>query len=200
MRDNTIANPPLTYRLATPSDAPHLAALINTVFRSEPTGQTWLFSDQDRRLDIVSTDLVTSFITSPDSVVLTGTLQTTDPPVSISCCYLRAPSTPPDPHISEGAAWLGLLSVSLRHHKQGYGLAMLRAAEEFVKEEWAARRLEFDVVSSRVGLRAWYGRCGYEGTGARREFRYGERGREVLAEGLELVVMGRELEGGVRKG
>ncbi|KAK4615746.1 hypothetical protein CLAFUW4_10343 [Fulvia fulva] len=182
----------LAYRVAVPSEAPYLAALINTAFRSELPGQTWLFDDQERRIDIVSTEPIAGFIDSAESVLLTGVINNGS--AAVVCCYLRKPSNPPEPHITADAAWFDLLSVLSAHHGCGYGFAMLAAAENFVLEHWSAKRLEFDFVSSRLQLRAWYERCGYRATGARRDFPYGQHGREILADGLDMVVLGKDLE------
>ncbi|CAD0095201.1 unnamed protein product [Aureobasidium vineae] len=70
---------------------------------------------------------------------------------------------------------------------------MVVEAERFVREEWGAKRLEMDYVNTRVELGAWYRRCGYSATGKKRDFQYGDKNREILAEGLGLLVIGKDL-------
>lgn len=189
---------PLVFRLATTEDAPRLTKLINIAFRSEKTGQTWLYDEQEKRVDIASCDLIEDFITGKTSATImpAGSLDGT----IVATCFLRRPDTtvpPPDnlQHVTPGSAWLGFLAVDPTLHSKGYGKDLLLEAERFVREEWKAKRLEFDFVSSREELKAWYVRQGYEETGKKRPFIYGERGREILADGLEMVVLGKDLPG-----
>ncbi|KXS94317.1 hypothetical protein AC578_10811 [Pseudocercospora eumusae] len=181
----------LTFRIAVPTDASQLACIINAAFRSEKTGQTWLWDDQSLRVDIVSANDTANMIAGPNTVMLTGNIPNETQPVA--CCFLRRPSDPAQSHMTRGAAWFGLLAVSPRYHYRGYGLAMLAEAEEFVQQNWNVKRLELDYVNARTELRAWYGRCGYQETGARRDFPYGDRGRDIFADGLEMIVLGKDL-------
>ncbi|KXT15735.1 hypothetical protein AC579_1554 [Pseudocercospora musae] len=183
--------PKLTFRTAVHADASHLASIINAGFRSEKTGQTWLFDDQSRRVDIVSANDTANMIAGPDTVMLTGNIPDEFQPVA--CCFLRKPSHPAEAHMTMGAAWFGLLAVLPKYHYRAYGLAMLSQAEEFVQQNWNVKRLEMDYVNARTELRAWYGRCGYQETGAKRDFPYGDRGRNILADGLEMIVLGKDL-------
>lgn len=204
-----MATQPLTFRLATPSDAPSLASLVNRAFRAEKTGQTWLYDSQDKRVDIASIEFIEGMIKGPDSVMLVGTQSSSpsssssapdpDPNTPLATCFLIKPKPPISnssdtaPHRSPGAAWMGFLAVPPDSHRRGYGVAMLRELERFVVQEWGVKRLEFDFVSSRTGLRAWYEGKGYRATGKVRPFQYGEKGREILAPGLEMVVLAKDL-------
>ncbi|KAI5194678.1 hypothetical protein E4T39_08549 [Aureobasidium subglaciale] len=183
---------PLYFTVAVADQATHITTLINAAFRSEPTGQTWLFDDQSKRIDILPPGVTEDLITSPDSLMLVGTAA--DNIVPIATCFLRKPSTPPQAHMSEGAAWFGLLAVQPEYHGKGYGIAMLREAERYVREEWGVDKLEMDYVNARTELAQWYHQCGYEPTGKVRDFPYGDGGREILADGLEMVVLGKKLE------
>ncbi|KAK4574330.1 hypothetical protein LTR86_002092 [Recurvomyces mirabilis] len=191
--------PPISYRLATRPDAPALADLISRAFRSEPTGQTWLYESQEKRVDIASPDLTRSFIESAQSLMLVGYLPSDPEKKPLSTCFLRKPSATPseEPHRSADAAWLGFLAADPAEHGKGYGLSTLRYAEAYVHDEWGLSRLEMTYVNSRIELGAWYRRCGYVDTGRRRAFPYGEHGREILADGLEEVVIGKDLGEGV---
>ncbi|KAH0359766.1 hypothetical protein KCU65_g9790, partial [Aureobasidium melanogenum] len=95
--------------------------------------------------------------------------------------------------MSSGAAWFGLLAVGPEYHGRRYGKAVLQEAERFVSSNWGVKRLEMDYVNTRVQLGAWYERCGYNAIGKRREFPYGDKGKEIFADGLELLVIGKNL-------
>ncbi|KAF2160650.1 hypothetical protein M409DRAFT_59896 [Zasmidium cellare ATCC 36951] len=187
---------PMTFRLATVNDASHIANLINTAFRSEKTGQTWLYDEQEKRVDIVSEGLAEDLILgkSSETIMLAGTLDSR----IAATCFLRRPDTtvpPPDhlQHVTPGSAWLGFLAVDPTLHSKGYGKDMLVEAERFVQQEWKATRLEFDFVHTRKELKEWYAKQGYKETGQKRPFFYGKDGRGILADGLEMVVLGKDL-------
>jgi GNAT superfamily N-acetyltransferase len=181
----------LEFRIATIDQAAEVTALVNSAFRSEPTGQTWLYVSQEKRIDILPLEATQDIIKSSDSLFLVGTLE--DGRDLVASCFVRKPAAPPAPHMSEGAAWFGLLAVSLEHHGRGYGKAVLHEAERFVNSNWGVTRLELEYVNTRVQLGEWYERCGYNATGKRREFLYGDKGREIFASGLQLLVIGKNL-------
>ncbi|KAG9522248.1 acyl-CoA N-acyltransferase, partial [Aureobasidium melanogenum] len=181
----------LEFGIATIDQAAEVTALVNSAFRSEPTGQTWLYDSQEKRIDILPLEATQDMIKSSDSFFLIGTLK--DGRDLVASCFVRKPAAPPAPHMSEGAAWFGLLAVSLQHHGRGYGKAVLQEAERFVNSNWGVTRLELEYVNTRVQLGDWYGRCGYNATGKRREFPYGDKGRKIFASGLQLLVIGKNL-------
>ena len=190
--DMVTSNPaPLNYRLAVPSDAQDLAALINAAFRSEKTGQTWLYDSQDKRIDIVNEKLMLDFINGSDTVMIVGTPSGPTSSSVVATCYLRRPSSSVSPgsHQSLNFAWLGFLAVSPSRHGSGYGASTLTEAERFVSEEWNSPGLELDFVHTRTELRAWYEKRGYVATGSSREFFYTEEGRKILREGLMMIVL-----------
>ncbi|KAI5211148.1 hypothetical protein E4T38_01540 [Aureobasidium subglaciale] len=135
-------HPPLHFSIAVADQATQITTLVNTAFRSEPTGQTWLYDDQSKRIDILPPGVAATLITSTDSLMLVGTLPGNTTP--ITTCFLRKPSTPPQAHMSESAAWFGLLAVQPEYHGRSYGIATLREAERYVRDEWGIGRLEMD--------------------------------------------------------
>ncbi|KAH0339847.1 acyl-CoA N-acyltransferase, partial [Aureobasidium melanogenum] len=181
----------LRFEIATIEQAAEVTALVNSAFRSEPTSQTWLHDSQEKRIDVLPLEATQDIIKSSDSFFLIGTIK--DNQDIVASCLVRKPSTPPAPHMSNGAAWFGLLAVRTEYHGRGYGQATLQEAEHFVRSSWGVKRLEMDYVNTRVQLGAWYERCGYSATGKRREFPYGDKGREIFADGLELLVIGKNL-------
>jgi ribosomal protein S18 acetylase RimI-like enzyme len=198
----------LLFRTADPPEAHAIAALINAAFRSEPSGQTWLTNDQNQRTDMLSVEQVEATLANPETPILVGTLADSHSrPTITALCLLRAPENRPSkkttttmPGIGIGVpatscAWLRMLAVDPRFHRRGYGAIVLRRAEVFAREEWEAGRLELNVVNARVELRAWYGKHGFQETGRVMEFPYGNHRDGLLAEGLELVVLGKNLTG-----
>lgn len=182
----------LEYRVATPPDAPQLADLINQAFRSEQAGQLWRFDEQEKRVEIVSAPLISSLINNTAHVMLVGT-SGADHETALSCCSLRKPSESPEAYMTPGAAWLGLLAVSTACQGSGHGRDILEYAESFVTDVWHLQRLELDTVNTRVELNAWYKRCGFVEFGERRSFQYGRSGHQSFVDGLEVIVLGKDL-------
>lgn len=184
-------NEPLTFTIAQPAQAADIAALINAAFRSEPTGQTWVTDDQDKRTDMLSVQDVHDILSSSSTPILVGSV--TDSPKPAAVCRLRAPETCPRTTGTPTKSWLGLLAVDPNLHRHGYGLETLQRAEAFVAETWHVRRLELNVVNTRIELRAWYEKNGYVPTGQIMEFPYSNHRDGLMADGLELVVLGKDL-------
>jgi ribosomal protein S18 acetylase RimI-like enzyme len=192
----------LIFRTAGPTEAPAIAALINAAFRSEPSGQTWLTDDQSQRTDMLSVEQIEATLANPDTPILVGSLPevaTSRRPTILALCLLRAPEIrSPETMMAVGVpapatAWLRMLAVDPCFHRRGFGMMVLKRAEVFVREEWDARRLELNVVNTRVELRAWYAKHGFRETGRGMEFPYGNHRHGLLVEGLELVVLGKDL-------
>ncbi|RBP65492.1 acetyltransferase (GNAT) family protein [Brevibacterium sanguinis] len=88
----------------------------------------------------------------------------------------------------DGTAYLGVLAVAPQGQGRGVGSALLDLAEAWVAERWTARRLRMTVIDRREDLIAYYVRRGYEPTGNREPFPYGdERFGIPQVEGLEFV-------------
>jgi ribosomal protein S18 acetylase RimI-like enzyme len=199
----------LIFRTAEQTEAHAIAALINTAFRSEPSGQTWLTDDQSQRTDMLSVEQVEATLANPDTPVLVGTLpeeaDSHSRPIPVALCLLRAPEIRSSEMTTVGGmgigvpapapapAWLRMLAVDPRFHRRGFGAIVLRRAEVFAREKWDADRLELNVVNRRVELRAWYAKHGFKEMGRVMEFPYGNHRGGLLAEGLELVVLGKDL-------
>lgn len=173
------------------TQAPDITALINAAFRSEPSGQTWLTDNQDKRTDMLSVENVQDTLSNLATPILVGTAATS--PELIAVCLLKAPGTCPKTEGTPAKSWLSMLAVDPKYHQHGYGSAILEQAEMFAREHLGASRIELNVVNARVELRAWYGKKGYQATGQTMEFPYGNHRDGLMAEGLELLVLGKDI-------
>ena len=182
---------PLTFTTADPVQAAEIAALINAAFRSEPSGQTWLTDDQDKRTDMLSVKDIQNTLSSLSTPILVGAKASS--PELIAVCLLKAPGTCPKTTGTPAKSWLAMLAVDPKQHSRGYGLATLQQAEAFAKKRWDAKRVELNVVNTRVELRTWYGKNGYQATGETMEFPYGNHRGGLMADRLELVVLGKAI-------
>lgn len=172
----------LTVRVAAAEDAEAVAALVQSSYRGEESRRGWT-----TEADLIGgqrTDpaMVRDLVTSPESVVLVATEQDG---TLVACCHVaRRP----------GAGYLGMFAVRPGRQGNGYGRAMLDAAERHVREAWAGDRLELTVLNHRPELMAWYERCGFVRTGEEHDFPYGdERYGRPRRDDLVLLEMAKDL-------
>ena len=72
------------------------------------------------------------------------------------------------------SCYLGMLTTSPTRQGSGLGRAMIEQAERFARDHWGSTSMEITVLSLRPELVAWYERRGYEKTGERTPFPYGD--------------------------
>jgi GNAT superfamily N-acetyltransferase len=190
---STMAINNLTFRAATTNDAAPLARLINAAFSADTTTQAFLSADH---APITVTDVpdILARIADPACAVLAAAdpADSSDAPALVAHCSVRRP----DDFGTRGRAWVGLLAVDAGFQGRGFGVQALAWAERHARREWGARRMELDVVASRVDLIAWYERRGYRTTGETRPFPYEQKKdwEGVLRDDLYFVFMGKDLD------
>jgi ribosomal protein S18 acetylase RimI-like enzyme len=98
-----------------------------------------------------------------------------------------------EPHLDQGYAYLGMITVKPGLQAGGVGRAMLQAAEGHAAA-LGATRAQMTVVHIRDSLIAWYQRRGYRLTGERKPFPYDDARFGVpKVEGLAFVVLEKPL-------
>ena len=89
----------------------------------------------------------------------------------------------------DGEWYMGLLAVLPDRQGQQLGRRMLEASETTMRER-GAQKVVISVVNVRERLIGWYERRGYERTGERKPFPYGdERVGRPLRDDLEFVIL-----------
>lgn len=184
-------NDVLTFKTAELAQASDIAALINAAFRSEPSGQTWLTDDQDKRTDMVSIKYVQETLGSPTKSIIVGTRTASSRLVAV--CVLEDRRICPSTAGAPDKAWLANLAIDPKYHRSGYGVATLKRAEVVARELWDVKRLELCIVNTRIELRAWYEKNDYRTTGEKMAFPYGNHRGGLMADGLELLVLGKDI-------
>ncbi len=173
----------LSFRLATEEDAAQLVRLINTAFRDDKTTQVFLSTDH-ASVDVTDVASLIAMIARPECAVLAAT----GPDGAIVAhCSVRK--------LDEIRAWFGLLAVDIGSQNRGVGHQVLAYAERYARREWGSLRLEFDVVSTRAELIAWYTRQGYRPTGGTTPFPYNHHGdwKGVLRDDLHFITFGKDI-------
>ena len=148
-------------RLATPADAPALAALVNSAYRGESSKLGWT-SEADllggQRVDVEG---LTATIAKPENVILVHE-RDHEP---IVCVHLAR---------TDQDCYLGMLTVRPTAQRSGLGGQLLEAAERWASAHWSSRSMHMSVIVQRVELIAWYERHGYRRTGEIKPFPYGD--------------------------
>jgi GNAT superfamily N-acetyltransferase len=83
----------------------------------------------------------------------------------VACCHLALEHA--------DTVYFGLFAVRPDAQGLGLGTAVVAEADRRARA-WGASRLRMTVISARVDLLAWYHRLGFEPTGAKEPFPYGD--------------------------
>ena len=168
--------------IASPQDINALVALINSAYRGEASKKGWTTEADlvqgELRTDITS---LTDILKNKDAIMLKYVSENGD---ITGCVYL---------HKQERGLYLGMLTVSPLLQGSGIGKKLLKAAEQYAKENNCSS-IFMNVISLRHELIAWYERHGYRQTDERKPFPSDQRfGIPTLA--LEFLIMEKVVSG-----
>lgn len=155
---------PLTIRKAVDADAPALLKLVNAAYRGDSSRAGWT-TEADLVGDVRIVDAaVLEKINEPKGRLLVAY---DDAGVLASCCEIRLSGV-------DSVGYFGMFAVDPQRQGGGIGRQVMDAAEKVAKEELGLARLEMTVIWTRHELLAWYERMGYNKTGEKRPFPYGD--------------------------
>lgn len=169
-------------RSAKAEDLEALSQLVNSAYRGESSKKGW--TTEEHLLGGQRTDprSLAETIAGSESVIL---LLFSDDERLIGCVNLQK---------KKNAAYLGMLTIEPTLQAGGIGRKLLEMSEQWAKENWQIRSVEMNVISVRQELIAWYERRGYQRTGRREPFPYGdERFGLPKVDGLEFIVLEKSL-------
>lgn len=150
--------PTVTYRIAGPTDAPAVRALIERGYRGDSARKGWSNEADLLEGDRTTPEEVAAMIAAPEKRVLlaerdgalVGTVTITD--------------------LGQSLAYMGLLCIDPDLQAGGLGRALVAEVEKLAANAFGATRMELIVVDARTELIAWYERRGYVRTGEMRPF------------------------------
>jgi ribosomal protein S18 acetylase RimI-like enzyme len=151
----------LTFRRAELADVPAVVALVESTYRGEGSRVGW--TTEADLLDGPRTDAedVRSCIEEARSCVVLGLRDEQ----LVACANVRA----------EGeAGYFGMFSVVPSLQRAGVGKVMLAEAERIARDDWQLPMMRMTVIDVRDELIAYYERRGYQRTGIKKPFPYGE--------------------------
>jgi ribosomal protein S18 acetylase RimI-like enzyme len=151
----------LTFRPATPSDTPRVIALVESAYRGDASRAGWTteadFLDGRR----TGPDDIAAILARPQSHLL---LAENDGEL-VACAHVA---------VEDGAGYFGMFSVSPGLQGAGVGKQVLAEAERIAHQDWACPTMRMTVIDIRDELIAFYERRGYERTGVKKPFPYGD--------------------------
>lgn len=158
------------------ADVPSLTKLVNSAYRGESSKKGWT-TEADLLGGIrIDEEAMHEMVARIDATVL----KCLDENKNINgCVYLKN---------QKPKLYLGMLTVQPDIQTQGIGKKLLKASEEYAKEN-GFHSIVMTVISVRHELIAWYERRGYNLTGERKPFPAHDPRLGLPKQDLEFVVL-----------
>ena len=164
---------------ATIADAAELSALINSAYRGETSKKGWTTEADLLEGTRTSEEELISIIASSNHYLLKFIR---DEKIIGSVLLIA----------KKEVLYLGMLTVSPELQNSGIGKQLLQAAEQLA-QQLELSRIQMTVIGIRKELLAWYIRNGYEDTGLREPFPFGEGDKALTSEPLDFIVLEKKL-------
>ena len=164
---------------ATIADAAELSALINSAYRGETSKKGWTTEADLLEGTRTSEEELINIIASSNHYLLKFIR---DEKIIGSVLLIA----------KKEVLYLGMLTVSPELQNSGIGRQLLQAAEQLA-QQLELSRIQMTVIGIRKELLAWYIRNGYEDTGVREPFPFGEGDKALTSEPLDFIVLEKKL-------
>ena len=164
---------------ATIADAAELSALINSAYRGETSKKGWTTEADLLEGTRTSEEELISIIASSNHYLLKFIR---DEKIIGSVLLIA----------KKEVLYLGMLTVSPELQNSGIGKQLLQAAEQLA-QQLELSRIQMTVIGIRKELLAWYIRNGYEDTGMREPFPFGEGDKALTSEPFDFIVLEKKL-------
>lgn len=156
----------LKFRNATPADTDALVALVESAYRGDVSKKGW--TTEADMLDGRRTgadDIQECIDRAGSRILLAERVDHHGTAELLACAHVA---------IEDGAGYFGMFSVRPNLQGGGIGKAMLAEAERVAREEWKLPAMRMTVIDIRDELIAFYERRGYQRTGIKKPFPYGD--------------------------
>ena len=165
-------------------EATSLARLVNDAYRATGPVKGWTSEAHLLGGQRIDGDMLREILARDDSRILQAHV------AGALCGCIHLEKAPP------AGVDLGLFAIRPDRQGQGLGRSVIAHAEHWAATHWGARHAEITVIDLRRDLVAWYRRMGYDFTGERRAFPYGdERFGVAKRPDLAFAVMRKALSG-----
>ncbi len=168
-------------RIATAQDVDALVTLVNSAYRGESNRAGWTTETDLLGGTRVDAERVRSAVDAQDNIILVHE----EGSELLACVHLQR---------TGAGCYLGMLTTKPTKQGSGLGRQMLEASERFAHDTWGSCVMHMTVITIRTELVAWYQRRGYEVTGERKPFPYGDTRLGVpKRDDLEFYVLRKSL-------
>lgn len=164
---------------ATIADAAELSILVNSAYRGETSKKGWTTEADLLEGTRTTEEELKTIITSSNHYIL----KFTQNKKIIGSVLLIA---------KKEVLYLGMLTVSPELQNGGIGKQLLQAAEQLA-QQLELSRIQMTVIGIRKELLAWYIRNGYEDTGLREPFPFGEGDKALTSAPLDFMVLEKKI-------
>jgi len=151
----------LTFRAATAADIPALIALVTSAYRGDASRAGWT-----TEADLLDGARIDADGLQADLAKLRSTILLAERDGQLLACAHVA-----DDH---GKGYFGMFSVDPSQQGGGIGKQLMLAAEAHAAREWGVPVMQMTVIDVRDELIAFYERRGYQRTGIKKPFPYGD--------------------------
>ncbi len=154
----------LTFSVADPEHVDIICQLVNLSYRGEFSRLGWTTEADLLKGQRADPKMLYELMTPPDQIVLMGS----DPNLEnrlIGCVHLCK--------ISSLTCQLGLLTVKPDLQNKGVGRQLLEEAEAWGRS-WSCKEMNLLIIHHRREIIDWYQRRGYQLTGEKKDFPYGD--------------------------
>jgi ribosomal protein S18 acetylase RimI-like enzyme len=154
------------FRNATHADTEALVGLVESAYRGDVSKQGWTTEADMLDGRRTGADDIEACIDRPNSRILLAERPLQEGGTELLACAHVA--------IEDGAGYFGMFSVRPNLQGSGIGKALLSEAERVAREEWQLPAMRMTVIDIRDELIAFYQRRGYQRTGIKKPFPYGD--------------------------
>ncbi|WP_313217480.1 GNAT family N-acetyltransferase [Stenotrophomonas sp.] len=151
----------LTYRAATLADIPALVTLVTSAYRGDASRAGWTTEADILDGARIDPQGLQADIERPRSTILLAEREGQ----LLACAHIAD---------DQGTGYFGMFSVDPTQQGGGVGKQVMLAAEAHAAREWGVSVMQMTVIDIRDELIAFYERRGYQRTGIKKPFPYGD--------------------------
>jgi len=151
----------LTYRAATLADIPALVTLVTSAYRGDASRAGWTTEADILDGARIDPQGLQADIERPRSTILLAEREGQ----LLACAHIAD---------DQGKGYFGMFSVDPTQQGGGVGKQVMLAAEAHAAREWGVPGMQMTAIDIRDELIAFYERRGYQRTGIKKPFPYGD--------------------------
>ncbi len=171
----------LRFSYATRADVPAVVALVERAYRGEASRAGWTTEADLLDGQRTDPDEVATLIDRADARIVLAH----DGDDLVGSVLVK---------VAPEAGYLGMFAVEPTRQRGGLGRALLAEAERVLREDLACASARMTVIVQRTELIGWYQRRGWQVTGEREPFPYGQlRAGQPRRDDLAFVVLAKPL-------